>query len=163
MKRFQMRIMHRILWTNVILNEMGVTNNNRCSFCLIAKDNTTHILGKYIQPTVLDMFLVFTEWEMYLLLQIKTECLILFWIDDGIKTENVFDFILLLAKQYQYKCNIEKQLLNINIFRKQLLYRYKQRNIMLRHSSFSSRWEPYNLFLQANVLNKKCPRIHTCK
>ena len=43
MKWFQMRIMHRIIGTNVILNEMGVTNNNKNSFCLIAKDTIQHI------------------------------------------------------------------------------------------------------------------------
>ena len=32
------------------------------------------------------------------------ECLVLFGIDDNIKTDSVFDFILLLAKQYLYKC-----------------------------------------------------------
>ena len=31
-----MRIMHRIIGTNVMLKEMGVTNNNKCSFCLTA-------------------------------------------------------------------------------------------------------------------------------
>ena len=45
--------------------------------------------------------------KKYLLLQFKTEYLILFGIDDDIKTENVFDFILLLAKQYLHKCKTE--------------------------------------------------------
>ena len=36
------------------------------------------------------------------------ECLILLGIDDNIKTDNVFDFILLLAKQYLYKCKMQK-------------------------------------------------------
>ena len=35
-----MRIMHRITGTNVMLKEMGVTNNNKCSFCPVAKDTT---------------------------------------------------------------------------------------------------------------------------
>ena len=42
-KKFQMRIMHRIIGTNVMLKEMGVANNNKCSFCLIAKDTIQHI------------------------------------------------------------------------------------------------------------------------
>ena len=78
-----------------------------------------------------------------------SECLILFGIDDNIKTENVFDFILLLAKQYLYKCKIEKQLPNIDIFRK-MLYRYKieeyNAKMSCSCSSFSSRWEPYKPF-----------------
>ena len=42
-KWFQMRIMHRITGTNVMLKEMGVTNNNKCSFCLTVKDTIQHI------------------------------------------------------------------------------------------------------------------------
>ena len=34
----QVRIMHRIIGTNVMFKEIGVTNNNKCSFFLIAKD-----------------------------------------------------------------------------------------------------------------------------
>ena len=63
-----------------------------------------------------------------------SECLILFGIDDNIKTEKVFDFILLLAKQCLYKCKIEKQLANIDIFRekKKCYTDTKERNTMLR-------------------------------
>ena len=50
---------------------MGVTNNNKSSFCLIAKDTIQH-LGMYTQPTVLDTDFGPTEREMFLLLQIKT-------------------------------------------------------------------------------------------
>ena len=41
-----MRIMHRIIGTNVILKEMGVTNSNKYSVCLIAKDTIQHIFGE---------------------------------------------------------------------------------------------------------------------
>ena len=78
-----------------------------------------------------------------------SECLILFGIDD-IKTENVFDFILLLEKQYLYKCKTEKQLPNIDIFRKKMSYRYKieeyNAKMSCSCSSFSSRGEPYKPF-----------------
>ena len=59
-----MTIMHRIIGTNVILKEMGVTNNNKCSFCLTAKDTIQHIFW--------DTLFGPTEKEMYFLLQIKT-------------------------------------------------------------------------------------------
>ena len=79
-----------------------------------------------------------------------SECLIVFGIDDNIKTENVFDFILLLAKQYLYKCKIEQQLPNIDIFRKNMLYRYKIEEYNAKMncscSNFSSRWEPCKRF-----------------
>ena len=45
-KWFQMRIMHRIIGTNVILKEMGGTNSNKYSVCLIAKDTIQYIFGE---------------------------------------------------------------------------------------------------------------------
>ena len=67
-----MRTMHRIIGANVTLKEMGVTNNNKCSFCLIVKDTIQHIFWECKQPTVLDTLFGPTEREMYFLLQIKT-------------------------------------------------------------------------------------------
>ena len=99
-KWFQIRIMHKIIGTNVMFKEMGVTNSNKCSFCLIAKDTVQHTFWecKHSQQF----------WTQFLVL-LKEKCtscfrlrlsgyLILFGIDGDIKMENVFDFILLLAK-----------------------------------------------------------------
>ena len=89
MKWFQMRIMYRITGTNVILNEMGVTNNNKCSFCLIAKDTIQHI---FWECTHTQQF-----WTLFVILLNEkcaschrlrlSECLILLGIDDDIKIE----------------------------------------------------------------------------
>ena len=35
-----MKVMHGMTGTNAIRKEVGVTDNNKCSFCLTAKDNT---------------------------------------------------------------------------------------------------------------------------
>ena len=148
-----MRIMHRIIRTNVMLKEMGVTNNNKCSFCLTAKDTIQHIFWecKHSQQ-FWTHFLVLLKEKCTSCYRLRlSECLIVFGIDDNIKTENVFDFILLLAKQYLYKCKIEKQLPNIDIFKKKLLYRYKieeyNAKMSCSCSNFFSRWEPYKPFL----------------
>ena len=68
-----MRIMHRIIGTNVMLKEMGVTNNNKCSFCLTAKDTIQHIFWecKHSQQ-FWTRFFGPTEREIYFLRQIKT-------------------------------------------------------------------------------------------
>ena len=110
-KWFQMRITHRIIGTNVMFKEMGVTNNNKCSFCLIAKDTIQHIFWecKHSQQ-FWTRFLVLLKEECTSCYRLKLfECLILFGIDDNIKKENVFDLILLLAKQYLYKCKIASE------------------------------------------------------
>ncbi|XP_076453470.1 uncharacterized protein LOC143288729 [Babylonia areolata] len=43
LKWFQIRIVHRCLGTNVILKEMGVLNNDLCSFCNTMKDSIRHM------------------------------------------------------------------------------------------------------------------------
>ena len=113
-----MRIMHRIIGTNVMLKEMGVTNNNKCSFCLIAKDTIQHIFLECKHSQQLwTRILVLLKQKCTSCFRLRlSECLILFGTDDDIKTENGFELILLLAKQYLYKCKIEKQLPNIHIF-----------------------------------------------
>ena len=41
-----MRITHRIIATNIVLNKMGVTANTKCGFCNDGKDSNEHIFGK---------------------------------------------------------------------------------------------------------------------
>ena len=122
MKLFQMRIMHIIIGTNVMHNGMGVTNN--CSFCLIAKDTIQHIFWECTHSQQFwTWFLVPLNQKCASYCRLRlSECLILFGIDDDIKTENISEFILLLAKQYLYKSKIEKQILNSDILRIFFLY-----------------------------------------
>ena len=39
LKWFQMRIIHRIIATNIVLNKMGVTANTQCGFCNDEKEH----------------------------------------------------------------------------------------------------------------------------
>ena len=99
MKWFQMRIMHRITETNVILNEMGVTNNNKCSLCRISKDTIQHIFWEcaHIQFQQLQTrFLVMLHEKCTSCNRLRlSECLILFGIDD----ERMFLNLLFSRKQ----------------------------------------------------------------
>ena len=45
-KWLQMRIIHRIIATNIVLNKMGVTANTQCSFCNGEKDSIEHMFWK---------------------------------------------------------------------------------------------------------------------
>ena len=121
-----MRIMHRITGTNVMLKEMGVTNNNKCNFCLTAKDTIQHIFWecKHSQQ-FWTRFLVLLKEKCTSCYRLRvSECLILFGIDDNIKTENVFDFILLLAKQFsiQRGCRQGTQHQHIYFMRRNACY-----------------------------------------
>ena len=113
-----------------MLKEMGVTNNNKCSFCLTAKDtiqllSSSFFLGgegecKHSQQ-FWTRFLVLLKQKCTSCCRLRlSECLILCGIDDDIKTGNGFEFILLPAKQYLYKHKTEKLLPNVDIFRKKV-------------------------------------------
>ena len=124
---FQIRIVHRILATNIILKEMGIMENNKCTFCKQERDSIEHFLWKCHHVKHF-----WTNFEK--LLHDKcdiaynmrlTELLVLFGIDTGVKTNKVFDLIVLLAKSYIYKSKINKQLPVINNFLIELKYRYK--------------------------------------
>jgi hypothetical protein len=149
MKWFQMRIIHRIIGTNVVLKEMGVTDNNKCSFCFIAKDTIQHIFWECtFSQQFWTRFVILVNEKCSVSYRLRmSECLVLFGTDDSIKTESVFDFILLLAKQYLYKCKMESSQPNIDLFRKKLSFRYKieEHNAMINCSgtSFSAKWQPY--------------------
>ena len=127
-----MRIMHRIMGTNVMLKEMGVTNNNKCSFCPNAEDTNIHHIFwecKHSQQFWTRCLVLLKEKCTSCYRLRLSECLILLGIDDNIKTDNAFDLILLLAKQYLYKCKIEKRLPNIDIFRKKSVIQIQNRGI----------------------------------
>ena len=95
-----------------MLKEMGVTNNNKCSFCLIAEDTMQHIFWecKHSQQFWTRILVLLKEKFTSCYRSRLSKCIILFGIDDNIKTDNALDFILLRAKQYLYKCKIGKQL-----------------------------------------------------
>ena len=53
LKWLQIRIIHRIIATNIVLNKMGVTANTQCGFCNDKKDSIEH-LGMCLYQTFLD-------------------------------------------------------------------------------------------------------------
>ena len=91
-----MRIIHRIIGTNVVLKEMGVTDNNKCSFCFIAKDTIQHMFWECtFSQQFWTRFVILVNEKCSVSYRLRmSECLVLFGTDDSIKTEGVFDFIL---------------------------------------------------------------------
>ena len=83
-----------------MFKEMGVTNSSKCSFCLIAKDTVQHTFWECKHGQQFwTQFLVPLKEKCTSCFRLRlSEYLILFGIDGDIKMENVFDFILLLAK-----------------------------------------------------------------
>ena len=120
LKWLQMRIVHRVIATNVVLKKMGIINCEQCTFC-VEKDSIEHFFWQCY----------FTRRFCRLLENLSTSCetacniritenLVLFGIDSTAITDKIFDLIILLAKQYLYRCKFEQSLPLTSVFRKQL-------------------------------------------
>ena len=127
LKWFQIRIIHRIIATNVVLKEMRVVDNDLCPFCKSERDSILHIFWHC--EITRNFWLAFENWvkencgnEYNLKL---SESLIIFGIANNIIVDDVFDLILLLAKQYIYSCRYNNVLPNIIAFKKKIIWRYK--------------------------------------
>ena len=45
LKWFQIRLLHRILATNIVLKEMSITQSVLCDFCNLERDSLQHCMG----------------------------------------------------------------------------------------------------------------------
>jgi hypothetical protein len=143
LKWFQARIIHRILGTNIILKSMNVATNDRCGFCGIDRDSIDHFLWKcnvaqMFWTTFLDELKdrVATAHRMTF-----TESLIILGIDENITIDEIFNLILTMAKQYLYKCKLDRAPPNVEVFRKKLGHRY---NIEMYNSKINSSLPNFN-------------------
>lgn len=157
LKWLQIRIVHRILGTNVVLKEMGIVNNTYCDFCLETKDSIDHIFWKCrhsktfwetIEEVLKEKCITCTNIKL-------TENLVLFGTDNSMYTDSVFDLIILLGKMYIYKCKYQKCLPNVNAFERYLTTQYKieEHNAKLTWNLhiFKLKWIPY-----IQMVNNEC-------
>ena len=79
-----------------------------------------------------------------------TENLLLFGVESI--TDNIFDLIILLAKQYLYRCKFEQSVPLVSVFTKQPERRYKLEEynwkITFQESAFNARWHYETLLLE---------------
>lgn len=149
MKWFQMRIMHRIIGTNVVLRHMGVVTDENCNLCGNEKDNIEHIFWHCTASQHFwTQFVNLVNEKCYNAHNMRlSKCLVLLGTDENIKIDSTFYFILLLAKQYLYKCKMDHSQPDIAVFRKRLLSRYNieeyNAKITLSHHAFTVKWLSY--------------------
>ena len=151
-KWLQMRIVHRVIATNVVLKKMGIINCEQCTFC-DEKDSVEHFLWHCY----------FTRRFWRLLENLISACcetacnikitknIVLFGIDSTAITDKIFDLIILLAKQYLYRCKFEQFVPLVAVFRKQLKLRHKleeyNSKITFQENAFKKRWHCYRPLL----------------
>ena len=121
-----MRIVHRVIATNAVLKKMGIINCEQCTSC-DEKDSTEHFFWQcYFTRCFWRLLenLISTSCEIACNIKV-TENLVLFGIDSTAITDRSFDLIILLAKQYLYRCKFEQSVPLVSVIRKQLKLRHK--------------------------------------
>jgi exonuclease III/uncharacterized protein (UPF0305 family) len=152
LKWFQGRIIHRIIGTNVMLKSMGVSTDDRCGLCGNDKDSIDHFLWKcHVAKTFWEQFTdninekVETQNGITL-----SESLILFGVENNVHIDKVLYLILIIAKQYLYKCKLDKCIPNITVFKRKMAFRYKieefNAKVAMSLPNFNAIWLPYKDF-----------------
>lgn len=124
---FQIRVMSRILGTNVTLFSMNMRNDNLCTFCLNSRESIEHI---FCDCTVSTLF-----WDN-LILTLKNNNLVkndfvmdkkiaLFGFSSSISLNSILYYVVLLARFFIYRCRCEESLPTLQCFLRYLTYNYK--------------------------------------
>ena len=89
---------------------MGVTETNQCTQCNREKDSILHNFWEcHTAKTFWNEFLDFIRTHCINAQNLTLNCkIVIFGVDDALKSDTVFDFILLYAKFYLYQCKNEK-------------------------------------------------------
>ena len=153
MKWFKIRILHRIIATNVVLKRMGLKASDVCNFCEKERDGIIHIFWRC---KIIQRF-----WET-LATWINDKCenvtslkfserYILFGVEPTLKTDIILDFIVESAKQYIYSCKYENTRPVLNVFKKKIVRRHKidRYNAVINQKlqDFNNQWLFYECLL----------------
>ena len=127
LKWLQVRIVHRILGTNIVLNKMNIANSELCNYCGIERDSIVHTLFncQSIQPFWNTLENAVNNKCQHALNVKFSQRLILFGVDRQQRTDDILDLIILLAKSFVYKCKQSNIVPNLNQFINVLRFRYK--------------------------------------
>ena len=158
LKWLQIRIVHRILASNIVWKEMKIVENDLCTFCKMHKDSIDHFMWKcqHIQSFWKDLQgLLKEKCQSCTCLHIN-EKLVLFGVDYGMKTDTVFDLIMLSAKMFIYKCKLNNTQPLLNIFMNEMKYRYRIEMYIAKinncYNKVMTNWFPYsNIFCATDL------------
>ena len=149
MKWFQIKIIHRCIGTNIVLQKMGVTENDLCNFCNTSKDSIIHMFWQciFVQRFWNELADLMNE-KCFNAHNMHLTCpLVLFGQDENVRIDKIVYFIILYAKQFIYKCKLEKQTPVLQAFLKILKHRYYIEEFVARknyaYHTFVLEWAPY--------------------
>ena len=121
---FQMRMMHRIIGTHVIWKQMVVRTDGKCLLIITLTDDIEHIFRQCtVSHTMWTSFINVVNENCYTVNNMRlAQCLVISGNHDNIKNNSIFSFMLLLAKQYLYRCEIDSWQTAIVGFQTKLIY-----------------------------------------
>ena len=148
---FQYRVIHNILSTNRSVSKYNDLQSDKCQFCKIESEHIYHLL---FECSKIEMF-----WKE-LCNKINSRCshahnlqlsrtLILFGTDiNHQKTDDILKLIVLMAKQYMYRCKFQDRLPQIKEFIAIIHDRYVIERAMSiskgeRPATFQIKWVNY--------------------
>ena len=151
---FQYRITHRILGTNSLLNKMGKSPTENCSFCKIEKESIRHLFW--------DCDITNYFWrELQRRINQKcghasnlklTQLFVLFGVETNINSDGVLDFIVLHAKSFLFYCKRTNKNPRLIDFICSLKERYSieryNATLTFTRNTFDARWAYYQNFLE---------------
>ena len=155
LKWFQVRLMTRVLGTNIALYGMGIRNNNLCTFCLEERETIEHL---FTECNVTWMFLTSLKTKLIELnivdrnFNFKDEMLLFGTMDKEVL--DVFEYILIVLRYYIYKCRCEDSFPSLEVFRNYLKNKYEiekhiaQKNNIL--TKFNIDWAEWMDFVYEN-------------
>ena len=146
----QYRILHYIITTNRSVSKFIIGQDSNCSFCGAHSETIKHLFWqcRLVQHFWNDLSSLINKKCSHAHNFKFTEHLVLFGKCNDICTDKICNLIILLAKFYIYRCKVQNNNLNINVFMKELYKRYHIEKIINDNSnSFKNNWIPYlNLF-----------------
>ena len=153
LKWFQIRILHRIIASNTILHSMGITPNDKCSFCNEEKENIQHLFYNctFVTQFWNNLKSIMSDHNLYKEQCNFSESLLILGYDPNIILSKVSLYIILVARYFIYKCKLEGLLPQISNFKIYINSKYKveKYNAGIRGEleSFSQKWEPWNFLV----------------
>ena len=140
----QFRILHYCLTTNRSVSKFKPEQTDLCEFCHRSSESIIHLFWHCI--AVQDFWTRLNEYINVKCVHVHnfyfTKDLVLFGICNQIKTDDILDLIILLAKQYIYNCKVNKTLPSLTPFKYIIYKRYCLEKEFERNIDIG-RWLPY--------------------
>ncbi|WP_419609554.1 reverse transcriptase family protein [Thiolapillus sp.] len=154
LKWFQIRLVHRILATNVVLMHMGVENDITCSFCKKERDAINHIFWRCdsIKPFWEQLQIALNDRGVNAVSITLNESIVLFGHDVNFRSDDTFDLIILVAKFFIYKCKVKKIIPQFHFFKQYLrntfeVYKHNSK-VNMSYNKFMTSWHLYKTLVE---------------